>query len=836
MPTYLDYASTTPVDARAAAALAASVAGEVGGSYYGNASSAHALGQRAAASLLSARAAVAALVGGSADEICFESCATESINHVLFGVTRAAAARAPRPHVVSSSIEHVAVLACLRELAARGHCDVTLVPPGADGVVPASAILAAVTPATVLVSLQLSNNETGAVQPVAAVAAALRALPTPPPLLHSDASQAAGKLALDVRALGVDFLTLAGHKLYAPKGVGATWMRRAVAPLPPLLHGAGQESGRRAGTESLPLIAALGAAAAAFTGEGVRASEAAHAARLRDRLAHRLIAGWAAAHAPPLVIHGPLRARYAAAGGGEAGAEQPCAGDAALPASLPTTLFIAFPGAFAANVVAALADEVAVSAGAACHSAAPDDLRAATPSHVLAAMKVPRSLALSSIRLSVGRWTTESDVDTAAPKIIAAAVAARETEAGAGLREMAAEEEAAEAAAAAAAAAMPPEPVQIAAAAPLAAALPATEALYLVDTWRFSTETLLVAVLPVSLSEKGDGTPEQALSSGAAAAVPMGPAVPFPPALRDGALAALALRATVAHPQGGGQPGDAGVVVFDAALAGNRRLLFAFHTARKAAGTAAAAAGLLPDAGDLVLHYGAFYAIEALSSWQALADDLTAHLGSAAPLPLAAAAAALDAAAPPASFTAGGTGGGLQRIALAAASSGACSVFISAPARRLAARLHSAGHLLDAAVRRVLAARAPAPQLVPAKGYHFADGAWVEYDGAVAAGDLPALAADIEAACASLLVGDAPTLVRELAAGDAAGCAAAGLAPADVAHLSPGARVRLVAVADARNVCPCGGTHVQRAGEIGRIRVARVTSKKNKTRVSYEVG
>ena len=193
------------------------------------------------------------------------------------------------------------------------------------------------------------------------------------------------------------------------------------------------------------------------------------------------------------------------------------------------------------------------------------------------------------------------------------------------------------------------------------------------------------------------------------------------------------------------------------------------------------------------------------------------------PLSVAAAEAALEAVA-----SGGSNGGGLQRTGVAVP----CSVYISAPQRRLAARLHSAGHLLDLAVRSVVADLQPTVPLVASKGYHFPDGPWVEYEGALASASPAAFQAAVQQACQPLLAADVPTTVREV---DAAGCVAAGLAPGDIAHLPAGTSVRIVAVGDASNVCPCGGTHVERAGEIGALVVTKVSSKKGKTRVCYEV-
>ena len=368
--------------------------------------------------------------------------------------------------------------------------------------------------------------------------------------------------------------------------------------------------------------------------------------------------------------------------------------------------------------------------------------------------------------------------------------------------------------------------------------LPATTPLWLANTLDFKAASSLLAVLPLSTSGaaefRSDGDP----------AVSLTPAVPAPPMATAAGLAraACVLQATVAHPQGGGQPGDSGIIALSPSLA------FVFHTARKAA---SGGSPLLPATGDVVLHLGVWCAVAAAEEketdahddegWQALADFEGGALASprVRPLPEDAAQTVLDDALN--SGSGGGGGGGschsnnnAQRLGLLAA----CRVFISAPQRRMHARLHSAGHLLDLAVRQVLRSGAvpgAPPVLVATKGYHFPDGPWVEYAGTLDAAALEPFKAAVSAAAAAALAADVPTGVIELPAGDDAACAAAGFAPADTAHLSPGTVVRIVAVGDADNSCPCGGTHVKRAGDIGSLRLHKVTSKKGVVRVSYAV-
>ena len=326
--------------------------------------------------------------------------------------------------------------------------------------------------------------------------------------------------------------------------------------------------------------------------------------------------------------------------------------------------------------------------------------------------------------------------------------------------------------------------------------------------------------------------------------------VPLPSLASAAGLArgACVLQETVAHPQGGGQPGDCGLISLSPSL------VFVFHTARKAVG-----AGVpLPPSGDVVLHLGVWCAVAAATEgqdgagtccidYQELVDGEGGPLASplVRPHTREEADAALDSLLLSTSSDGNeGRGGnsssnysdvsGIQRLG----HHSPCHVFISAPQRRLNARMHSAGHLLDLAVRRVLVSGvvsgAP-PALVAARGYHFPDGPWVEYSGSLDAAVLAPFKAAVSTAAAAALLADEPTRVVELPAGDSAACAAAGLAPTDTAHLAPGTAIRVVAVGDAANTCPCGGTHVKNAGEIGKLTLTKVTSKKGVVRVSYVV-
>ena len=271
---YLDYQATSPVWPEVAEAAIPYLT-----HHWGNPSSGHAFGRTCATAVSHARSAVAQLIGARPDEIIFTGCGSEADNHAILGVIEDHEARqrqggqgggAPLPHVVTSNVEHPAVTECLEALRAAGRLEVSYVPVDEEGRVAAAAVAAAVTEHTVLVTVMHSNNEVGAVQDLGAISAACKAA-KPGVLVHTDAAQSIGKLPVSVDALGVDMLTLVGHKFGAPKGVAALYVRRESAPLtgdasgarklPNFLHGGGQEGGRRAGTECVVLVVALGRAA-----------------------------------------------------------------------------------------------------------------------------------------------------------------------------------------------------------------------------------------------------------------------------------------------------------------------------------------------------------------------------------------------------------------------------------------------------------------------------------------------------------------------------------------------------------------------------------------------
>ncbi len=338
---------------------------------YGNPSSGHWAGKPAREAVEKARMQVAHLLGCASDEIVFTSGGSEANNHALKGV--AFALRDTGDHIVTSAVEHPAVLnpcAFLEKLGFR----TTLLPVDQYGRVDPGEVERAITPGTILVSVMHANNEVGTIQPISEISRITRERGI---LLHTDAAQAVGKIATRVDDLGVDLLSIAGHKLYAPKGVGALYIRRGT-PIEPLIHGAGHESGRRAGTESALMTAALGAACAlAGDLEPMRDIRT-----LRDdfwRQLHSLIGD-------QVVLNGHPEHR------------------------LPNTLDVSFVGRTGAEVLAAL-DGVAASTGSACHSGRVE------LSPVLRAMGTPPDVGMGAVRFSLGRGTTKAEIDAVAGMI-----------------------------------------------------------------------------------------------------------------------------------------------------------------------------------------------------------------------------------------------------------------------------------------------------------------------------------------------------------------------------------------------------------------------------------
>jgi cysteine desulfurase len=367
---YLDYNATTPIDPRVAEAMQPFLTDG-----FGNPSSTHAEGRKAKSGLEQAREQIAGCLGCRPSEVVMTSGGSESNNLAIRGLVEARGGG----HVITSAVEHPAVLEVVLALEIEGRIDLTIVEVDRFGRVDPEAVAAALRDNTVLVSLMLANNEVGTVQPVAEVAALCRERGV---AVHTDAAQAVGKVPVDITALGVDLLSVAGHKLYAPKGIGALFIRDGLT-IEPQIRGAGHESGRRAGTENVLLAVGLGKACELAQHEV--GEERGRLVGLCDALAARLKVG-----CEDLVQHGHPEQR------------------------LPNTLSVAFPGCVADELLDSLTDELAASAGAACHAGA------ATVSHVLQAMKIDPGIAAATVRLSVGRFTTEEEVERGAEMILQA--------------------------------------------------------------------------------------------------------------------------------------------------------------------------------------------------------------------------------------------------------------------------------------------------------------------------------------------------------------------------------------------------------------------------------
>lgn len=363
---YLDYNASTPLAPEVAAAIRASLEGA-----YGNPSSPHWAGAPARRELDAARAEVAALIGARPQEIVFTSGGSEANNMALKGVFFASGG--PAPHFIATAVEHPAIVAPLRFLERLG-AEVTWLAVDATGRLDPDDFRRAIRPTTVLASIMHANNEVGTIQPVAECAAIAREHGI---LLHTDAAQSVGKIPARVDELRVDLMTLAGHKLYAPKGIGALYVREGTR-LEPLVHGAGHEGGRRAGTESALLATALGAAcrlaAEEQGGDRVKA--------LRDRFWERLQERFGGS----VSLNGHPEHR------------------------LPNTLNVSFAGRVGGDILAAL-DGVAASTGSACHTGRVE------LSPVLQAMGVAPEIGMGALRFSLGRQTTAEEIDAVVQRL-----------------------------------------------------------------------------------------------------------------------------------------------------------------------------------------------------------------------------------------------------------------------------------------------------------------------------------------------------------------------------------------------------------------------------------
>ena len=373
MPIYLDYQATTPVDERVLAAMLPWFTEKFGNPH----SRDHRHGWQAEEAIEEARRQVAELIGATAKEIVFTSGATESNNIAIKGVARAAGEG--RRHVITCETEHKCVLESCRRLEREGF-EVTYLPVGGDGLITLDDLAAVLSERTALVSVMAVNNEIGVIQPIAEIGRLCREHGAK---FHTDAAQATGKIPLDVKAMNIDLLSISGHKIYGPKGIGALYVRRRPkVPIEPLMDGGGQERGLRSGTVPAPLAVGLGAACAVAAEE--MAGEAARLTRLRDRFLARLRDA-----VPDVHIHGDLSQR------------------------IPGNLNFSFPDIEGQDLMMRLTG-ISVSTGSACSSAT------VGPSHVLSALGLDARFLHNALRVGLGRFTTEEDVDRAADMIAAA--------------------------------------------------------------------------------------------------------------------------------------------------------------------------------------------------------------------------------------------------------------------------------------------------------------------------------------------------------------------------------------------------------------------------------
>jgi cysteine desulfurase len=377
---YLDYNATTPVEPEVLDAMLPYFSAE-----FGNASSIHTFGQKARAAVETAREQVAALIGARPQEIFFTSGGTESDNHAIFGIASSSftssTSSIPRPHVITCFTEHEAVLNACQALE-KQNIDVTYLPVDQDGLIDLEHLRGAVRPETVLITIMHANNELGTVQPIEQIG---RIAKDTDVYFHTDAVQSAGKIPIDVNQFQLDLLSLSGHKLYAPKGIGALYVRGGTR-LKQLLYGGHHQRGMRPGTENVAGIVGFGKAAE--IARHSLANDAKRLSALRDQLEHGLL------HRVP---HSRINAGRAP--------------------RTPNTANLVFPGVEGEALLIALdLKGLACSTGAACSSGAVE------PSHVLTAIGLPAEEARASLRFSLGRHTTQAEIDfalTVVPSVVA---------------------------------------------------------------------------------------------------------------------------------------------------------------------------------------------------------------------------------------------------------------------------------------------------------------------------------------------------------------------------------------------------------------------------------
>ncbi|MBI4331525.1 MAG: cysteine desulfurase [Chloroflexi bacterium] len=369
-PIYLDYNATTPIDPLVREAMLPYLS-----EHFGNPSSDYIFGRRAREAVEHARKQVAALIGARPEEVVFTSGGSESDNQAIVGTALANAGKGK--HIIATRIEHPAVTNTCRYLEKTLGFSVSYLPVDRYGMVDPQDVRQAITRETILITVMHANNEVGTIEPVEEIGVMAKEWGI---LFHTDAAQSCGKIDVNVDRLHVDLLTIAGHKLYAPKGIGALFIRSGDS-VDSLIHGAGQEKGRRAGTENVPYIVGLGAACE-LAGRALPEYGAVKA--LRDRLHAAIVDGLGE---DMVRLNGHPENR------------------------LPNTLNISIRGLVGGDLLGAI-PEMAASTGAACHAGSPE------PSGVLLEMGLGRELALGALRLTLGRWTTEEEIDAAGGLIV----------------------------------------------------------------------------------------------------------------------------------------------------------------------------------------------------------------------------------------------------------------------------------------------------------------------------------------------------------------------------------------------------------------------------------
>lgn len=370
-PIYLDYNATTPIDPGVRNAMLPYVE-----EHFGNPSSSYVYGQQTKEAVAIARGQVAALIGATLDEIVFTSSGSESDNQAIIGT--ALANRQKGNHIITSRIEHPAVLNTCRYLEERLGFRIIYLPVDKYGLVDPEDVRRAITKDTILITIMHANNEVGTIEPIAEIGEIAQEREIS---FHTDAAQSCGKIDVDVNHLKVDLLTIAGHKLYAPKGIGALFIRSDTR-IDSIIHGAGQEKGRRAGTENVPYVVGLGAAC--DIARDALPNYDKEVKHLRDRLQDRLETGLGK---DKVKLNGHPGRR------------------------LPNTLNMSIRGIVSEELLSQI-PRIAASTGAACHAGSTE------PSSVLLEMGLDRELALGALRLTLGRWSTQEEIDVAGNHIV----------------------------------------------------------------------------------------------------------------------------------------------------------------------------------------------------------------------------------------------------------------------------------------------------------------------------------------------------------------------------------------------------------------------------------